>query len=279
MAGYSTRRVAELVGLSPAQVRAYARRGLVAAARDVSGRYRFSFQDIVLIRAAKTLRDAGIDAHAIWRGLRTLKRRLPSGNPLSELRIVATGDRVSVRDNHALWQVDTGQIQIDFNVKDVVRQIAPLVREAVSEARRQNDVGADDWYNLGVDLELVGDIVEAEYAYRRALALDAGHSDALVNLGRLEHAAGRFQEAEQMYRAALRHTPCHVLAIFNLGLVLEELRQGPAAIDAYRRAIDIDAGFADAHYNLARLYEEHGDRRAALRHLARYRALAGERKV
>ena len=79
--------------------------------------------------------------------------------------------------------------------------------------------------------------------------------------------------------AALRHTPCHVLAIFNLGLVLEELRQGPAAIDAYRRAIDIDAGFADAHYNLARLYEEHGDRRAALRHLARYRALAGERKV
>ena len=279
MAGYSTRRVADLVELSPAQVRAYARQGLVAAVRDVRGRYRFSFQDIVLIRAAKMLRDARIDARRVWRGLRTLKRRMPPGKSLSELRIVAAGDQISVRDNNTLWQADTGQIQIDFNVKDLVGDIAPLVREAVSEARVQDNISANDWYNLGVDLELVGDLTEAEYAYLRALGLHEGHSDALLNLGRLRHTAGQLQDAEQYYRAALVHEPDHVLATFNLGLVLEELSQRPAAIDAYRSAIEIDPGFADAHYNLARLYEERGDRRAALRHLKRYRSLTGESKI
>ncbi len=273
MPGFSTRKVAELVNLSPAQVRAYARRGLVGATRDSRGRYRFSFQDVVLIRTAQTLRDAGIGARAIWNGLGTLRRRLPPGTPLSELRIVAAGDRVSVRDDRALWQADTGQIQIDFDVGEMVSRVAPLVREAATQARRQGDLGADDWYNLGVDLELVGDSTEAQYAYQRALDLDGEHADALVNVGRLHHAARRFAEAARFYRTALRHAPSHGLAQFNLGLALEELGQPSGALNAYRRAIEIDSRFADAHYNLARLYEEQGDERAALRHLAKYRSL------
>ncbi len=273
MAAYSTRQVAELLGLTPTQVRAYARRGLVAAERDTAGRYRFSFQDIVLIRTATALREAQIDARAIWRALRALKRRLPPGRPLSEVRIIAAGNRVSVRDEDSVWQADTGQIQIDFSVSDLIGEIAPLVRAAVTDARRQDDVDADDWYNLGVDLELVGDTEEAQNAYRRTLALEPTHADALLNLGRLRHADGRLEDAERTYRAVLEHAPGHVLAAFNLGLVLEELGRREAAVAAYRQALEVDPRFADAHYNLAQLFDELGDRRAALRHLARYRDL------
>ena len=45
------------------------------------------------------------------------------------------------------------------------------------------------------------------------------------------------------------------------------------AIEAYATVIEHDAEYADAYYNLARLYEKTGDSKAALRHLSTYRRL------
>jgi thioredoxin-like negative regulator of GroEL len=45
------------------------------------------------------------------------------------------------------------------------------------------------------------------------------------------------------------------------------------AIDAYRAVVLADAAHADAHYNLAQLYERTGQPTAALRHLRTYRKL------
>jgi Tfp pilus assembly protein PilF len=42
---------------------------------------------------------------------------------------------------------------------------------------------------------------------------------------------------------------------------------------AYRTALAADPGCADAHYNLAHLYESRGDAAGALRHLRTYRKL------
>jgi len=62
-----------------------------------------------------------------------------------------------------------------------------------------------------------------------------------------------------------------VIALFNLGVALEDLRMPEEAILAYRLAAE--AGLADAHYNLAYLYERRGEPAAALRHLRTYRKL------
>ena len=45
------------------------------------------------------------------------------------------------------------------------------------------------------------------------------------------------------------------------------------AIKAYKRALVLDPDNADAHYNLAGIYERRGEKQAALRHLKAYRAL------
>ena len=58
MTGYATRDVSELIGFNADQVRHYVRRGLLTPERGGRGEYRFSFQDVVLLRTAKGLVDA-----------------------------------------------------------------------------------------------------------------------------------------------------------------------------------------------------------------------------
>jgi tetratricopeptide (TPR) repeat protein len=52
------------------------------------------------------------------------------------------------------------------------------------------------------------------------------------------------------------------------------LGQQARAITAYRRAIQADPGFADAHFNLARLYEQAGRQAEAIGHLREYQKLS-----
>ena len=87
---------------------------------------------------------------------------------------------------------------------------------------------------------------------------------------------GMIEEAERHYRLALRESPDHTTAAFNLGIALEDLNHPGDAIEAYRRALATDPRLADAHYNVARLYEKVGKKAAALRHLSIYRRLTVE---
>ncbi len=273
MKSYSTADVARLIALTPPQVRAYARAGFLHPARGPRNTYRFSFQDLVLLRAAKALRDGHVPGRRIRRALRGLAQTLPAGRALSEMRITADGNRVVVRDNGWIWQPDSGQMLFDFKVGKLARKAAPIARRHARHARaREETLSADDWFGLGEELEAV-EPSDAEDAYRRALALDPRNADAHVNLGRLLQERGRVEEAVLQYEEALRLSPKHAPAAFNLGTALEDLKRTNPAIAAYRRAIALDEQLADAHYNLSRLYEKIGQRQAALRHLSAYRDL------
>jgi DNA-binding transcriptional MerR regulator len=84
---YTTRDVARLLGLSEAQVRSQARVGYLAPDRGPRNAYRFSFQDLVLLRTAKALSEARVSPRRIRRALRALARELPAGRSLSGVRI------------------------------------------------------------------------------------------------------------------------------------------------------------------------------------------------
>ena len=114
--------------------------------------------------------------------------------------------------------------------------------------------------------------------YERALAVDANHADAHVNLGRLLHEAGKPFDALAHYRAALTTRPKDGTAAFNLGVALEDLDRTGEAIAAYEQSIDIDSSNADAHYNVARLHEQSGNSESAIRHLLIYRQLTRKRR-
>lgn len=267
MKWYTTLDVAGLLGLSPPRVRAYARSGILSPARGARNEYRFSFQDLVLLRTAVGLDAAGVPPRRIRQALARLRRELPRGRSLSELRIMADEDRIVVHDGDAAWNPLSGQYQLDFTVAELGERVAPLAGRATREAvAAGSELSADDWYELGLDLEAYAPR-EAQHAYEHAVEMNPGHADALVNLGRILHEAGDTTTAESHYRAALEAGP-HPTAAYDLGLALEQQGRLEEAARAYRRAIAWEPDMVDAHYNLARLLEARGDKPAAIRHLA-----------
>jgi len=270
---YSTREVAELAGLPEARVRHWARTGLVTPDKDGRGRWRYSFQDLAVLRTAARLLGANVSVNRVTRTLSLLLEQLPDGRPLSAVRLIVTGQRVIVKDRLASWEPESGQGALDFDVQAMSALVAPeLPRRSRAELEQEGETAAG-LYETALDLELAGRFDEAREAYEAVLRRDPQFTGARINLGRLLHAAGRLSEAEALYRAALEQNPGNALAAFNLGVALEDQDKTDDAAEAYRTAIAVDDGYADAHYNLSRLLEAEGDVRSALRHLSRFRRL------
>src|SRR5919198_5184920 len=167
MKGYTSRDVAKLLGLTVAQVRGFARDGFLTPGRGLRSELLFSFQDLVILRTAKGLVAARIPARRIRRALRRLRAQLPRGRSLAELRIAAEGDRIVVSDGEATWSPESGQVQIDFAVSELASRAGPMARRAAKAARRvEDDLSAEEWYELGLELEVAAP-ADARDAYRR----------------------------------------------------------------------------------------------------------------
>lgn len=121
--------VARLLGISRRQLRYWAETELVAPShRTPGGHYRYTFQDLVALKTARRLIDAGVSVQRIRRSIAALRRFLPTvRRPLSELVLVATGDLVLVLRDGAAFEAVSGQ-QWVFEVADLDREVASLRR-------------------------------------------------------------------------------------------------------------------------------------------------------
>lgn len=280
MQAYSMRDVQALLGISRTVVTALIGAGVIAPRRGARREYRFSFQDVVLLRTAQSLREARIPTRHITRSLRRLQG-LGEGRPPTGLRVTAVGGDVTVQDRHGRWHVDSGQFVLDLDalseaaqgaVVDLRRPAAPVpAKELADHADHHADDPATQ-FELAVALES-RDRAGAEAAYLRALAAAPDYLDAWLNLGCLLCDQGRYDEAVRHYRQALTHLPDQPLLHFNLGVALEDAGAHREALAAYHACIDLAPDFADAHYNAARLHEELGDPHRAIRHYNQYRKL------
>jgi DNA-binding transcriptional MerR regulator len=272
MESFTTRDVARLLGLSETQVRAQARAGFLTPERGPRNGYRFSFQDLVLLRTARELAQARVPPRRIRSALCGLARQLPTGRSLSEIRITPDGQGILVHEAGKAWNPESGQLQIEFTVAQL--SAAALTPRPLACNGRRSDEPQDawQWFDLAVELEAT-DPAGASRAYARALTQDPGLVDAHVNLGRLLQLAGQIEEAIHHYRQSIRAASSDPTPAFNLGTALEELGRWNDALAAYRQAIAADGRFADAHFNLARLCEQLGRRAEAIRHLQAYKRL------
>lgn len=270
MQAYSMREVQALLGISRTVITALIAAGVISPRRGARREYRFSFQDVVLLRTAQSLREARIPTRHITRSLRRLQG-LGDGRPPTGMRVTAVGGDVAVQDRHGRWQIDSGQFMLDLDDGAPARAPGDVV--ALRHAARTDDsVDAGEWFARGVALE--HDRPDrAEAAYRHAVAQAPDFLDAWLNLGCLLCDHGRIAEAIDAYRVALRYLPAQPLLHFNLGVALEDAGADREALDSYHACIALAPDFADAHYNAARLHEALGDPHRAIRHYNQYRKL------
>lgn len=257
-----------MLGLSRAVVTGLIDAGFVEPTRGPRNAFRFSFQDLMVLRTAHALKRAGVPSRRIFRALARLKAGLPNELPLSGLRITAVGADVAVRDRTGQWHAETGQLLMDFEVARVGGAVAfiPAAVPATAEAP------ATDWFRQGEAFEGINRGA-AEQAYRKAIAAEPARVQPYLNLGVLLCEADRCADAVTLYEQAHAQAIADPTLEFNHGVALERLGRLPEATEAYVRALSLDGGFADAHYNLAVICEKTGDARGAVRHFSAYRRL------
>jgi tetratricopeptide (TPR) repeat protein len=266
MHAYNTKELERLFGLPASAVRSLTRAGHVSPVKR-GGRLHYSFQDLLMLRTAGALRSANISAQRINRTLRTLRANLPAG--ANRPSITALGNQIAVREGKLIWESDSGQYVLPLDLGDEKGGLHVISRPV---APAPSGTSADELYTSALALEDT-DPNGARAGYAASLAADPRHLEARINLGRLLHIEGRLTEAEHVYRGA--HQPEPVL-IFNLAVLLEDLDREPDAIVAYREALALDPQLADAHFNLALLYDRARNPKASLRHLLAYRRMINQ---
>ena len=276
--------------------------GFVTPQVGSRGEWRFTFQDVVLLKSAWGLRQQGIPFRRVIASLRKLRARLPETLPLSGLRITAVGAEVAVLDGASRWSAESGQLLMGFDVEPpasaaATRGAVSFIDAAEARARRERppdaattpeprsapragaraarggiEATAEALFARGEEAE-AHDTRAAEQAYRAALAVDPAHVASALNLGAMLCEQQRCREAVTLYDGLIERQPAEALLHFNRAVALEDLGRTEDALASYARCLALAPDLADAHYNAGRLYQLTGDAQKALRHFSSYRRL------
>jgi DNA-binding transcriptional MerR regulator len=116
--------VVQIVQVSRRQLQYWAQTDLLRPSDKTPGGHgRYTFEDLVALKAAKRLIDAGVSVQRIRKSIGALRRLLPTvREPLSELVLVATGDVVLAFKDGAAFDALSGQEWV-FEVARFQREV------------------------------------------------------------------------------------------------------------------------------------------------------------
>jgi DNA-binding transcriptional MerR regulator len=149
-ARFQTREVVDILQISRRQLQYWAQTGLVEpSAKTPGGHSRYTFEDLVALKAAKRLIDSGVSVQRIRASIGALRKILPTVvRPLAELVLVATGDVVLVFRDGMAFDAVSGQEWV-FEVAEFEREVeayrrsietpAPTIRKARPDTRSDSD--------------------------------------------------------------------------------------------------------------------------------------------
>jgi tetratricopeptide (TPR) repeat protein len=263
---YGLREITRILTLTPKRTAQLRRLGLL------HGDLGYTFRDLLALRAAAALLDAGASVRQINQALGALRRHDPAlRQPLAEIRFVVEGDRLLAqtdrvrfdpRTRQTVLDLDAGRLEADATATlatGMVRPLAPPAEQAETWFAR-----ASEWDN---DPALWDDAVAA---YRRVVEIEPSYAAAWNNLGLLLHRMGRYDEADTAYRQALVHDGRCCEAAYNLGALHEDRGLVEEAIGFYGDALAVAPDYADAHFNLAGALARAGRTEEAAQHWQRY---------
>lgn len=288
---YSVAEVARLFELPASRVRYWSQTGFISPSVRRGARRFYTFRDLISIKVAKELLDAGLPLQRVRRSLDALRYHLPRVDaPLARLRIRSEADQILVEDGDTTFEATTGQLLLDFDVGKLRDQVAEVLtlpwvgedgraashpgniarpqHESAYEAFQRGLAEESRWDGMSLDAPV---LAAAIAAYERATELDPEFAAAWTNLGSLLAAAqGDLDRARDCFDQALRSDPDQPEAQCNLAELALRSGEVELAISGFRQALRSDPDQLEAHYGLARALLEVGGRGQALAHLERF---------
>lgn len=267
---FSRAEVSRLFGIPESRLRYWDKTGFLPPSGEANGKQLYTFQDLIGVRTAKALLERGTPLRRVRASVESLKASLPHViRPLAELRISADGEQLVVHTERAKWEPTSGQLVLDFDVRDLRDEVVRVLRpDATDPARRR---AAYEAYLEGARLDEEPTTYDrAEAAYLRAIQLDPTLGHALTNLGNLRFRRGDAAQSESLYKRALAIDPEQPEAYYNLGYIASERGEHAEARSCFEAAVKSDPAFADAHFNLASTLEAMGESKTARTHWQTY---------
>jgi len=151
-------------------------------------------------------------------------------------------------------------------------EAADDLRGAV-EARRalvKLDPRAPDvWLALAKALHKAGEEREAIAAYHEALQRGAPAGGVHLQLGVLHMTLAEYPRAEEHFKKVLAAEPSHADALCMLGIVMNDLGRFDEAVKLFERTLEQKPAFSEAHFNLGLARFERSDFQGASRSFTR----------
>lgn len=121
---FRTKEVVQILSISRRQLQYWSQTDLVVpSVKTPGGHHRYTFEDLVALKATKRLIDAGISVQSIRSSIQALRRILPRvDRPLAELTLLATADVVLVFHDGVVFEAVSGQEWI-FEVAQFQREV------------------------------------------------------------------------------------------------------------------------------------------------------------
>src|ERR1700760_4657823 len=135
MAVYTTRDIKRRVALPAELIRSMRQAGQLHPVRS-NGKVTYSFQDLLVMRAASALVAAKIPSRKIVDALNRIREALPPGASLNPAPVVPAGEDASPRDRSTTSESLSEQQLLPLTVDHRPSSVAALKRRSAAERRR-----------------------------------------------------------------------------------------------------------------------------------------------
>ena len=279
---YSIKDVAKIFDLQVPRLRYWAQTGFVGPSVRQGGRVYYTFQDLIGVRTAKGLLDAGLSMQRVRRNLESLRALLPDvAQPASKMRICSDGETVVAVDSGVAFEPATGQVVMSFEIDSLSDDVADLLAlptptlgvevpaDALNEAAEAAEAA---WNEIEGLVESKGELSPAALETSSDSA-EAGAPTTTAYQSFVEACAaedeGEGARAEQLYRHAIARQPSLAAAHTNLGNLLYRRGDLAGARAAYERALEYEPTQPEARFDLGNLLEDMGETERAISELRR----------
>lgn len=275
---YDLKKLQELTGFSRAQINRLVEKRFLTP-EIVDKKPRFSYLDVSMINAIKSLYSLGVSKKQIHRNLELVRGRLEANKPLSTATFRVIDGRLIYDDGKYLYCLQTGRYLLDLEKTE------PRSEKSVLNLKLTKELSFEDhdmtssssnvvnWYNLGVEKEGEEKLEDAIACYKNELVRNPQNFDAMINLGRLYQV---FDDdlitARACYESVLLHEPEDNIANFNLGTIWDMLQEPKQAIACYEKAELIP----DSYFNKGRILEQMGEEADAAEQFRIYHKMKAE---